>query len=176
MLAASQKPAPNKKPSKPVEFLCNGVLPHLRNAIALADTEPGQPHQLTTSASIAHHVDLLNTCHHIGTPIRISIHAIANMLIVSLELSLANWNMSKLARFIFVEAPRVCSSVHDVESEIQKVLPPLALFPVNSGEYLKERRIYTSYSTLQNTCCRMHVSITYRFIILSLTLFRAFSG
>lgn len=158
MLAVSQKPAANKKPWKPVEFMCSSVLPPLRNATLLIATQTGQPLPLNTAASIADRIDHLNAYHHISTPLRISLQAICNILIGSLELNLANSNLSILAQSIFTDVPRVCSSVYDMESEICKGLPPLAHFPVHSVGYLKERRISASYSAFHNTCSHMHVS------------------
>ena len=155
MLAASQKPTPNTKPCKPVEIFCSSVLPPLQNAIAA--TKPGQPRQLTTTASIADHLDHLTKCHNFSTPLWISVHSISNTLLSSLELSLANWNMMMLARYIFVEAPRVCHSVLSIESEIYKVLPPPTFPPMYCGGYLSEKRHQTTCSNFQNTFSQMHV-------------------
>lgn len=158
MLAVSQKPAASKKPWKPVEYICSSVLPSLRNATLLIATQTGQPLPPNTAASIADHMDHLNAYHHISTPLRISLQAICNMLIGSLELNLANSNLSMLAQSIFTDVPRVCSSVCEIESEVLKHLPPLAHFPVHSVGYLKEKRTSTSYSAFHNTYSHMRVS------------------
>lgn len=158
MLAVSQKPAASKKPWKPVQFICSSVLPQLRNATLLIATQAGQPLPLNTAASTADHIDHLNGYHHISTPLRISLQAICNILIGSLELSLANSNLSTLAQSIFTDVPRVCSSVYEVESEVCKRLPPLAHFPVHSVGHLKERRISASYSAFHNISSHMRVS------------------
>ena len=156
MLAASQKPTPNKKPCKPVEIFCSSVLPPLQNVIAA--TKPArQPHQLTTAASIAAHLDHLMNCHHFSTPLLMSVNTISNTLVSSLQPSLANWNLTMLARYIFAEAPRVSHSVYSIDSEIRKLLPSTAFFPTFCGGYLTEKRLQTSYSSFQKTFSQMHV-------------------
>ena len=163
MLAASQKPMPNKKPCKPVEIFCSGVLPPLQSAIAA--TKPGQARQLTTTASIAAHLDHLTKYHHFSTPLWISVHSISNTLLGSLELNLAKWNMTMLARYIFAEAPRACQSVFSIESEIYKVLPPTAFPPTYCGGYLTEKRHQTSCNSFQKTFSQMHVGMEFNSMI-----------
>ena len=164
MLAASQKPTHGKKPCRPIEFLCSAVLPPIQSAIALAGTEPG-PRALVTPASIAEHVDCLSMCRHISTPLETSVRTIASTLIASLELSLAGWNLSMLARFIFEEAPRASSAVHCVTAEAWKVLPPVVFFPAYSGLALEERQTRIDYDTLHKACSQMDVSRIFQHLL-----------
>ena len=157
MLAASQTTKSNKKSCKAVEIFCNGVIPPLQNTAALIGTRPAQ---LTTPASLAHHLDHLTMCrHHLITPVTVSLHAISSLLVTSLEMSRANNSLPKLAQYIFSDAPNVHHSVRTVESEVREIIPLKVLSPAVSGWCVREKELHTKYGDFCSTFIYMSVSV-----------------
>ena len=181
MLASSQKLTPNKKSCKPVDVLCSSVLPQLdvlcssvlpqldvlcssvlpQLEDAITFTKPAELQATNSAALLAKHLNQLPTCHHLTIPLTFSIHSISNILLTSLHLSIASWNLPMLTYYTFSVAPKACCSVSNAQSKIREVLPAMsmAFFPETSNRgYIEERRLRDSYSSLQSTVSHMFVS------------------
>ena len=156
MLSSSQKLKSNKKYCKPVEILCSSVLPPLQDAMAAITTKP---EQLQATTLTADHLDQLAFSHHLSAPLTISVHSISSTLLTSLELSLASCNLPVLARYIFAEGPKVCSSVGTAVAKIQEVTPATPFFPDDSRGCIKETRMATASSDLQRATIHMNVRL-----------------
>ena len=133
----------------PADLMCSEVLPPLHRAVSVIATGPSY------SQSAGETCNRLTIIKHILPPLVLSIHTITNVLLSSVDLSLANCNLPAVVRGVFSEGPRVYRAVCELKENIISCSLP------SNGASTECSRGAIEGMMVETECAKLHAAFTY---------------